>query len=155
MAQALAACETMAKKLRDAIAADAQAEFDEQGTVPTWRMPDAGITVSGSTKHPSVAIVDEQAFLNWVQEHHPSEIKTVTLVQPAWQQAFLAAVAERGEPLCDDQGDIIPGLEYRPGGGFAGISVRVEPAIKMVLGLYADEVVTGKRPLALPSEVDA
>lgn len=156
-ARAIAACEAMAKKLRAALTADAQAEFDAQGTVPTWKLPGVGITVVGSTAHPSVAIVDEAAFLAWVAQRYPTEVEEVviTRARPAWQGAFLTAVAERGDPPSDDEGTVIPGLEWRPGGGFDGIALRVDRDTKAALAGYADEIVAGLRPLALPSEVDA
>lgn len=155
IARGIAACEAMAKKLRAALTADAQAEYDEQGTVPTWKLP--GITVVGATAHPSVAIVDENAFLAWVAERYPTEVEKVviTRVRPAWQGPFLTAVAERGDPPCDTEGEVIPGLEWRPGGGFDGIALRVDRDTKAALAGYADEIVAGRRPLALPSEVDA
>jgi len=153
MAQAIAACDAMSKRLRAALTADAAAEFSTQGTVPTWKLP--GITVVGSTIHPSVAVVDEAAFLSWVAERYPSEVETVviTRARPAWQATFLADVATRGEPPCDVEGEIVPGLQWRPGGGFGGIALRVDRDTKATLAGFAEEIVAGKRPLALPSEV--
>jgi hypothetical protein len=154
-ARAIAACEAMAKKLRAALTADALAEFEGQGTVPTWKLP--GITVVGSTTRPSVAVTDEAAFLAWVAERYPSEVEQVVITRPrpAWQGVFLTAVAERGDPPCDSEGEVIPGLEWRPGGGFEGIALRVDRDTKAALAGFADEIVAGRRPLALPSEVDA
>lgn len=151
IARAITACETMAKQLREALTADAEAEFREQGTLPTWRLP--GITVTGSTSNPSVAVTDEAAFLAWVAERYPTEVEQIVInrVRPAWQSAFLKGVVARGEPACDEQGEEIPGLEWRAGGGFGGISLRVDSAVKSQIREHARQIVTGARPLELPA----
>jgi hypothetical protein len=151
IARGIAACETMARELRAALTADAEAEFVEQGTVPTWRLP--GITVAGATSNPSVAIVDEAAFLEWVAQRYPTEVEQISITRPrpAWQAGFLAGVAGRGEPACDEQGERIPGLEWRPGGCFVGISLRVDSQTKALVRSHAQAVVAGERPLQLPS----
>jgi hypothetical protein len=153
IAKAITACETMAKQLRDALTADAEAEYREQGTIPTWRLP--GITVLGSTSNPTVAIVDEAAFLAWVAERHPTEVEqiVVTRARPAWQSAFLKGVVARGEPACDEQGEPVPGLEWRAGGGFGGIALRVDPSMKAQIRDHARQIVAGTRPLELPGVV--
>jgi hypothetical protein len=155
VARGIAACEAMAKRLRAALTADAENEYTEQGTVPTWRLP--GITVTGSTAHPSVAIVDEAAFVEWVAGRHPTEVETVviTRARPAWQKRFLDEVTGRGA-ACDAEGEVVPGLEWRPGGGFGGISLRVDSSTKALIRQHADEIVAGVRPLEFPTrEVDA
>jgi hypothetical protein len=153
IARAVVACEVMAKQLRSALADDAEAEFREQGTVPTWRLP--GITVSGSATHPSVSVVNEAAFLAWVRDRYPTEVEqmTVTRVRPVWQQMFLRGVAGRGDPPCDEQGEHVPGLEWRPGGGFGGVVLKADPLTKDMVRTFAREIVAGVRPLSLPAEV--
>ena len=150
IARGIAFCEAMAKRLRAALATDAENEYAEQGTVPTWRLP--GITVVGSTTHPTVEVTDEDAFVKWVAERYPTEVETVVRVRPAWKQRFLQDVAERGDPPCDEYGEVIPGLQWRPGGGFGGIRLVVNQQVKAELGRFADEVVSGQRPLQLPGE---
>ncbi|MEU7170373.1 hypothetical protein ABZ949_02630 [Micromonospora tulbaghiae] len=155
IARAITACETMAKQLRDALTADAEAEYREQGTVPTWRLP--GITVTGATTNPTVVISDEAAFLAWVADRYPSEVEqiTTTRIRPAWQQQFLKGVIARGEPACDEQGEEIPGLTWRAGGGFGGISLRVDADTKALIRDHARQIVAGQIPLALPGEASA
>lgn len=140
----------MAKRLRAALTADAESEYREQGTVPTWRLP--GITVTGSTAHPTVAITNEATFVAWVAHRYPTEVETVviTRARPAWQKRFLDEVATRGA-ACDDQGEEVPGLEWRPGGGFGGITLRVDSTTKALIREHADEIVAGVRPLGLPT----
>lgn len=155
IARGIAACEAMARQLRAALVADAEAEYREQGTVPTWRLP--GITVSGSTTNPTVAITDEAAFLAWVAERYPTEVEqvTITRVRAAWQDRFLKEVIARGEPACDENGEVVPGLQWRPGGGFGGISLRVDAETKAFIREHAEQIVAGVRPLELPSGVTA
>jgi hypothetical protein len=143
----------MAKQLRRALEADARNEFEEQGTVPTWRLP--GITVSGSTTHPTVVVSDEKAFLAWAKRYHPNEVETVTFerVKPQWQAPFLKGVASRGLPMVDKDGVEVEGLTYRPGGDFDGIALKVDSDVKEMLADYAAEIAAGIRPLALPPVV--
>ncbi len=153
IARAAAACDAMAKKLREALVADARNEYDEHGTVPTWRLP--GMTVSGRTTTASVAISDEGAFDEWAEKHYPSEIERVFVVRAkgAWLAAFLKGVAARGEPLCDKDGAEVSGLSFRPGGEFDGIAVKVDSDVKEMFADYAAEITAGLRPLALPPVV--
>lgn len=153
IARAIAACEALAKTLRRKLITEAEAEYIGEGMVPSWKLP--GITVSGSTTNPSVVVVDEPAFLAWVAERYPTEVETIRRVRPAWQGRFLDGVVERGNPPCDPQGEEIPGLEWRAGGTFNGISMRVNAATKALIASHADEIAAGTRPLELPAVAGA
>lgn len=147
--QAIAACDALGAELRRQLKADAAAEYAEQGTAPTWRLP--GFTVSTSITHPTVEVVDEPAFRRWVEVEYPTEIETIKRVRPAWQAAFLAEVTRRGDPPCDAGGIVLPGLRYVPGGEFRSVSVLPSADTKSVLRTMAQEIAAGRRPLALPS----
>lgn len=149
MIRALFACDQLAKALRRKLNADAEREYAEQGIVPTWKAP--GITVSASTSNPSVAVVDEPAFREWVATRFPTEIETVERVRPAWQGAYLEDVVKRGDPPCDAEGEVIPGLAYRPGGSFGSISLTAGRDVKAIAAQIADEIARGDRPLELPT----
>jgi hypothetical protein len=155
--EALAACEALAKALRENLNADARAEFVEQGCAPSWRLP--GFTVSTSLTSDVIAITDEAAFKAYVAERYPTEIETVTItrVRQAWQGGMFAKLLAAGEPLSDDEGTVVPGLEFRPGGDFRSVSLLPKSATKLRLATVAAEIAAGTRPLALPSvaEVDA
>lgn len=150
--RAIAACEAAAKEFRAALGADALAEWTEQNTAPTWRLP--GVTVSCSVTHPSVQVVDEAKFLAWVRDRYPTEVETLVRVRSAWQGSFLEAVASRGDPPCDGDGEVIPGLEYNGGGVFKSLSIRPSNELAGQLRLAAREMVAGVRPLALPTGGD-
>ena len=48
-----------------------------------------------------------------------------------------AGAAERGDPPCDESGDIIPGLRYIPGGLPRGVSVRAAAGVRAQLAAEA------------------
>lgn len=147
VARAVAVCEALAKELRAALSADALAEFEEQGTRPTWRMD--GVTVAAAFTRPGVEVVDEEALVRWVASRHPTEITQV--IRPAFRTALLAEVAERGDPPCSRDGEVIPGLMWRRGGEFSHVTVKPAGDLKRQLHAVAVEMVTGQRPLpALP-----
>lgn len=148
MTRGIVACETLAKELRAALTADARGESEEQGTAPTWRLP--GLTVSSAMSSDSVAVVDEAAFTAWVAKAYPTEIETVTAVRPAFRAKLLGDAAGRGEPVCAEDGEVIPGVEFRPGGEFRAVSVRPTSALRSQLAAKALDIVEGRAPLALP-----
>ena len=134
-----------AGKLRADLAADARAEFEEQGTAPTWRIKDVA-AVSSSVSNAAVYVDDEPAFTAWVAKRYPTEIETITRVRPAWQGAFLNGVPGAHGIVTDlDTGECVPGLAIRAGGEFVGISIRATAAAKEVFGTFA---AAGLRQLA-------
>lgn len=153
--QALAACDALAAELRKKLRAEAEVEYRDQGCAPTWRMP--GFTVTSSVTHNGVAVDDQAAFVAYVAEAYPTEVETVTVtrVRPAWQERFLKDVVGRGEPPCDADGRVIPGLRFVPGGEFKSVSVTPAPATKDELRFTARQIASGALPLALPVLDDA
>ena len=152
LVQAIAACDALAAEFRKTLKADAAADYAENGTVTTWRMP--GYTVSASVTHDAVEIVSEAAWLDYVRSEYPTEVETIIRARPAWQLDFLAGVAGRGDPPCDRDGRVIPGLAFRPGGEFKSISVIPGMATKQSLREIAADIAAGRRPLGLPQTVE-
>ena len=154
MVQAIAACDVLAAELRKALRADAEAEYVEQGTAPTWRMP--GYTVSTSISHDAVVVADEKAWRAWVGRDHPGEIETVSYVRRSFQDAFLASLGENGrmDPPHTADGEIVPGLVFVPGGEFRSVSVLPMPATRSSLRAIAADIAMGRRPLGLPETVE-
>jgi len=150
--RALAACRALEAVLHEALEADARNEL-ELGTPPTWRPP--GITVSCHVHQPWVSVYDPDAWLKWCQDRHPDQVETLVRVRPAFQTAYLKGVAKRGSPPQAKDGEIIPGLDYHPGGGFRSITLLVAEAMKTRLEDRSREMVAGIRPLALPGGDDA
>lgn len=146
--EALAAVDALARALREALNADARAEYEEQGTVPSWRLP--GFTVSTSLSLDSAVIVDEAEFKGYVTSAFPTEVETVTItrVRPAWQATFLKALAARGD-ACDADGRVVAGVQIRPGGEFGSVSVIPNADTKERLRAASVEIASGARPFAL------
>lgn len=117
-----------ADQFRADMTAQQQAELDRDGVAPTWRIPGFGL-VSLGIEQDSVTVTDERAFLRWVAAAHPSEVETVHRVRPSWGSHFLKYLAKRGETV-DDEGTVIPGLEFRPGGAPRGAAIRADAAAK-------------------------
>jgi hypothetical protein len=139
-------------RLREQLDADAYAEFREQGTAPTWRIPDVA-TVSASVSKQSVSVADEVAFAEWVTERYPDAVETVTRVRDSWRQAFLDRHVEvAGEDMADTAtGEVVPGVKVRPGGRFLGVSIRASAEAKQVFGLAAGEGLKHAAALAGPN----
>lgn len=146
--KALAACEALAAGLRQALNDDALAEFAEQGTAPTWRMP--GYTVTASLTKDAVLVADPVAWLKFVKLAYPAAVQE--RVNPQWERDFLTRQVRREDPPSDTDGTVIPGLEFQPGGRIKAVSVLPAPETKAHLARAAAEIVAGLRPLALPVE---
>ncbi len=141
-----------AGKLRADLVADARAEYEEQGTPPTWRPPDLA-TVAARVSHETAYVADEAAFAAWVQSRYPTEADTRVVVRQAWQELFLKSAATSGEVVVDTAtGEVVPGLKVRPGGEFLGITISASPLAKQVMGALAEH---GLRRLAAEASPEA
>jgi hypothetical protein len=149
-ARAIVVFEELAAALRTEIYGEAVTEH-ASGSTPSWRMGD--VTVSASLSNPSVTVNDPAALLAYVTAMHPDEVETVTTVQirPAFQRALLARLAKHGEPLCDAEGTVIPGVKFVPGGALKSVSVRPTDDFKEAATRFALEVAAGQRQFALPA----
>jgi hypothetical protein len=119
-----AAAKTAAADHRAELNAEAAAEFEREGTAPTWRLSDLGtITLPVSKETPYVAA--PQAFVDWCMLRYPSEVETIAQVRPAFQAALFARLHIEGESAVDTAtGEEVPGLAVRPGGIPKSLSIR-------------------------------
>lgn len=125
-------------KLRLVLATEALTEWEDQGAAPTWRIPDIA-TVSAVVSHGGVRVVDEAAFIRWVEQRYPTEVETIKKVRTAWQKSFFAAIAAAETGDADpNTGEVIPGVEATTGGQMKGVSIRVSAAAKEVFGALAE-----------------
>lgn len=135
--QVAAAAKAEAGKLRERVYAEAKADFDVEGTAPTWRIPDVA-TIAASVSHESVSVGDAKAFAAWVRERYPTEVEDVPTVRPAWLAGFLERAEINGDVACDPEtGEVVPGLSVRDGGRFAGVSIRPTADAKAVFAAVA------------------
>lgn len=118
--------QTFAAERREALEADARGELAANGGAPTWRFP--GVTVPLAMTRDSVVVVDRAAYAKWMAEHYPTEVEL--RVRDSFDKAFRAGLVKRGDPPCDKQGEVIPGLQFVPGGVPKGISIRATDEAK-------------------------
>lgn len=160
LVQTIAACDALAAELRKALRADAAAEYEEQGTAPTWRLP--GFTVSASITRDRVEIVDSGQFMAWLQARFPTEVyeeRRLVVRNAEWMKNVLDGLASRhefedGEKVADDEGTVVPGLKFAAGGEFHAVAIVPNSATRATLRGMAAEIVAGRRPLALPGVSD-
>jgi hypothetical protein len=154
--QVAAEARARAAKLREELAADARAELAEQGTAPTWRIPDIG-TVTLPVSKETVYVSDEQALLEWVkaQPGDPTDvIETVERLKPWYVHDLLTLVEGIAEDVViePDTGESIPGLRMRPGGVPGSLSFRPSRDAQAVARAAAEKLV-GDIELALGGPV--
>lgn len=143
--QVAAAAKAKAAKLRDDLTQDARAEYAEQGTAPTWRLPDIG-TVTLPVSKDSVYVADEAALLAWVETNVPSEVETVKRIRPGYLPVLLSVVRHEDGDVFDMEGTIIPGLAVRDGGQPGSLSFRPSPMAKQVASAGAAHLVEMLEP---------
>ena len=140
--QVAAAAKAEGAEIRAMLYADAKADFEEHGTAPTWRIPDLA-TVAAAVSHQSVYVADEPTFAAWVAKRYPTEIET--RVRPAFVELVLKSANVDGTLVSYEDGEVVPGLAVRPGGEFAGVSIRATREAKEVFSALASH---GLRELA-------
>jgi hypothetical protein len=114
-----------AKAIRLEMDADAQQEFKEQGAAPTWRLKDLG-TWSLPVSRDSVAVTDPDAFLDWLAERYPTEVEQIRRPRKAFFDVLTQFLAQEGADVVHrTTGEMVPGLEIRPGG--RPLTLRFKP----------------------------
>lgn len=111
-----------ADRIRSELEEQARAELESTGAAPTWRIPGVG-TIPLALTQDTVDVVDEAAYRAYVATRYPDEVETVTQVRPAFSKQLREQAAKRGVAV-DDEGTVIPGTVFRPGGEAKGISIR-------------------------------
>lgn len=137
-----AAARAKAAGIRDQLTADARAEYEEQGTAPTWRLPDIG-TVSLPVSKETVYVADERALLAWVKAFPADDadvIETVERIKPWYVADLLRLVQVVDGNVIDDLGTVVPGLAVRPGGTPGSLSFRPSTLAKEVAAAGAERL---------------
>lgn len=149
--------EAVAAAGRAALKAEAEAEYDGNGTVPSWKS--AGVSVTGSQRHDRCEVVDQDALMAYLVEHYPQMVHTVVVPRdPKVVAALLAEVAESG-PAPDPETGVrpvlkpddmapnaagIPGVVFVAGGAFHTITMTVDSTTRRVLKAAALRYLTGE-----------
>lgn len=128
-----------AAQFRAMLQADAEAEYREQGTAPTWRLPDiAQVSLSISKAAPTVT--DEEALAKWLSLTRPSEVELRP--RPAFVTALKKAARVDGDVVVDRDGTVIPGMGVRQGGVAGSVRLVAEPEAKQVAADAAEQVLS-------------
>jgi len=133
------AANARAAEYRALLNADAVAEYEEQGTVPTWRMPDIA-TVSLPVSREKAAVNDENALLDWVKRRHPNQIET--RVRRGFLNVIDSTVLVDGGIVVDPEtGEAVPGMVVREGGIAGTLRILAADAVKPIVAQHAADMV--------------
>ncbi|TDD77708.1 hypothetical protein [Actinomadura rubrisoli] len=104
-----------AKKAADCEIRDGWAPGDRN----TAKLPD-GTAIGSVTLAKGRAtsrLVDEPAYLTWVEKTHPERIETITLtrVDPAFTERLLSAARQLGVAVDGETGEEVPGIRVEQG----------------------------------------
>lgn len=117
-----------AKIRREVLDQKALTEYHQNGVAPSWRSPSANVPFA--TEDPRYTIVDEQAWQDWVFKRYPTEIIETISVRTTFQTAMLKNLAKSGDTPITEDGEIIPGLMYHPGGTPKRVQIRPNPGVR-------------------------
>jgi hypothetical protein len=126
-----------AAAFRAQLQADANAEFAEQGTAPTWRLPEIAQVVLPVSRTAAV-VRDHEALAKWVHLRNPGEVEL--RVRLAFVKALRDGARIEGEAVVDRDGTVIPGMSVAPGGTPRAISVTPEGPAREVAAEAAERV---------------
>lgn len=129
----------MAGELRDQLAEAAHTELAEQGTAPTWNMPDLA-TVTLPMSKPTTVVADQTALTQWMRLRRPTE--TEVTIRPTSLRSLLREVRADGDLIHLPDGEIVPGLEVRPGGQPKALAIRANPACAAQIDAEAADIMT-------------
>lgn len=125
------------KELELEINAQFLAALDE-GDSKAATLPD-GITLGKVTKtrgRLTPTVIDETAFLRWVQENHPEEIEPQ--VRPAFRAKIIETTKSYGVAIDPSTCEVVPGVELRTGDPF--ISFRPARGYQQIVADRWEEI---------------
>lgn len=135
-----AKAQALAAELRAQLDEDARAELVGQGTAPRWDVPGLATATLAVTK-PSVVVADQTALTTWMVSRRPDEVELA--IRPTSLRALLRQVDADGDLIyLRDGGEVVPGLEVRPGGEPKALTIRADPAGAAQINAEADDIMT-------------
>lgn len=138
----------------------------EAGELASGPLPGVG-RVTLAFAHDAAAVVDEQAFLRFLQQRLPDEVVTVLAPRnPNWVKVYLESLipddpdeTPPGKPttMHTPDGASVPGVVWTKGGKLTSVSLAVERDVQRRLGVAAKQYATGagKMPGLTSGETDA
>lgn len=137
--QVAAAAQAKAAQFRQMLNADAVAEYTEQGTAPTWRMPEVA-TVSMPVSRTRPIVSDPDALAAWVARRHPTEV--VQAVRPTFARALPGLLRMAGDTVIDPEtGEVVPGMTVSEGGTPGSLRIVPTDEARQLISAHAADVV--------------
>lgn len=135
------AAKKKAAALREQLNADARSEYEEQGTAPTWRLPDIGTVILPlTTETPYIA--DIEAFTKWTKERHPEQVEHIEQLRTTFVAALLARVElDDGQVIDTTTGEIVPGIGVREGGLPKSLSITPGKTARLLIAAHAEDMI--------------
>ena len=127
-----AEAKTIAARHRARLAETARTELEQEGTAPSWRLPDVARVVLPVSQQ-QIVVTDSAALQAWVEHHNPEEIEEVTTrkVRASYVTVLLGEVIAEGTAAVWKQtGEIVPGITVRPGGQPGALTITAEKGVK-------------------------
>jgi hypothetical protein len=88
-------------------------------------------TVSKASGKAKAAVVDESEFEAWVAKNYPDSVTTVTVIDPDIRLRLLNAATAAGDAVDVETGEVIPGVEIKPGSVYITARPTAEAKAKM------------------------
>lgn len=147
----------VAAERRAQLTEEALKELEEQGTAPSWRLPDIARVVLPLSKQ-KIQVANSDELRTWVEARHPDEIETVstTRVRPSFVTALLGYLKAADDVVIDPEtGEIVPGLVVRKGGEPGSLTITAERNVKEVIASAAADMLGTAHAALLGPVIDA
>jgi hypothetical protein len=137
--QVAAAATKRAAEAREQLAQAARDELTKQGTAPSWTIPGVAKIIL-PVSQPKIRIGDERALVKWATERRPHALET--RIRDSDLRALMKQLDSDGEAVfIADDGEVVPGLVFVPGGQPGTLTVRADSAAKAEIGQTAGSIV--------------
>jgi hypothetical protein len=105
-------------------------------------------SISVAAGRTTARVADQEAFLEWVFENHPTQIETLktTRVRPAYERSVLESAKKAGEPI-DSTGEVVPGIEVGDGEPYLVTKLADGAHQRVLSAIQAGSI----QPLQLPA----
>lgn len=88
-------------------------------------------TVSKAAGKGKAAVVDAEAFDEWIGKNYPDAVTTITVVDPDVKLRLLNAATAVGDPVDVATGEVMPGVEIKPGSVYITARPTAEAKARM------------------------
>lgn len=124
----------------------ARRQLESEGVAPSWTLP--GIAKVGlSFSKPATVVADAAKLTAWIIAKRPELTEQITRVRPADQAAFLVGLdTQDGVPVDRETGEIVPGIEVRPGGQPKSLNVIPDAEVKATLSGQVAQMLATAHP---------